>query len=466
MVTLSVASGIVFLSCLRSWVRAECTDEGRRAAALLLAGSCGPFLILFSDIAEPQLAAAIAVAGLAYARMWRDDEKRDHASVIYAILAIAIASLIYQGMLLAFGMLPLVVSSRTLGVRRIIVAAAVAILGVTATMIGAQTAVGVRPGTAAVTAIRGEQNPLTRSLMASGSPVKYLSAAVAGPPQGIVALENFSGLRTLVSSLVSRDRSVVVASAKNLLFLLVGVVITATLFLKGVRDRHWRVLGAAAILLALPILRNQQYAYVKFYILWPIPVALLATHCRPRTILTAALIVLGLNGWLVIDQIRQGRGGYAVARSAYVDATASTCWLTSGWTPPFAYLWPGTATPILGTLATGADPDVQRARLTASLHHCFCESTSVWTDTMAGDREIVRAIGSHFNYRAVDLAALLIDQSGASGHPLPGVLAYSDASKARACEGVRRGSNRGQTAVKPGSDGGQTGVRATLVTNH
>ena len=69
---------------------------------------------------------------------------------------------------------------------------------------------------------------------------------------------------------------------------------------RGIRDRQWQVLAAAAILLALPVLRNQQYAYVKFYVMWPIPVALLAVRCRTRTVVVAGSMRV-LREWLVVD---------------------------------------------------------------------------------------------------------------------------------------------------------------------
>jgi hypothetical protein len=51
--------------------------------------------------------------------------------------------------------------------------------------------------------VQGEHNPLTRSMMASRWSSKYLAAVFAGPPQGIVALDSYSGLRTLASAVVS-----------------------------------------------------------------------------------------------------------------------------------------------------------------------------------------------------------------------------------------------------------------------
>jgi len=432
LVALSVGSGILFLFCIRSWLRLESADDACRAAALLLAGSCAPVLILFSDIAEPQVAAAIAAAGLAFARVRRDDEKRAAVAVLWAVGAIGIASLIYQGMILALGMLPVVVSKRTVNHRRVLIATAAAVLLVITTMIAVQISMGASAVGAASAIVQGEHNPLTRSMMASRSSWKYLAAVFAGPPQGIVALRSYSGLRALASAVVRVEHRAIA----NVILLLLGLGVTGMLLVRGVRDRQWRVLAAAAIVLALPVIRNQQYNYVKFYVLWPIPVALLAIRCRARMIFVAATIVVAANAWLVAEQVREGRGHYRNARVAYASATPSTCWLTSGWTPPFAYLWPGSSTPILGTLATGTDPAAQRATLTASLRHCFCESDKVWTDTTSRDAEVVTSIARHFDYRDIDLTSVLMDPPEAEGNAVPDLWVYSESVRQRACRAL------------------------------
>jgi len=313
-------------------------------------------------------------------------------------------------------------------------------------MIGVQTSTGTSPLAAASAVVQGEHNPLTRSMMASQSSWKYLVAAFAGPPQGTVALRSYSGLRALASAAASGEHSGVV----NVFLLLLGLVVTGMLLVRGVKDRQWRVLAAAAIVLALPVIRNQQYSYVKFYVLWPIPVALLAIRCRARTIFIVATIVLVANVWLVGEQIREGRGHYRDARAMYASATPSTCWLTSGWTPPFAYLWPGSSTPILGTLATGTDPAAQRAALTASLRYCFCKSDTVWTDTTIKDAEVVMSIARHFDYREIDVSSLLLDPREANGNFVPNVWLYSESARQRACRSA--GSDGGQTGVGAGSD--------------
>lgn len=432
LVGLSVASGVLFLWSIRAWLRVDCGDESRRTAALLLAGSCAPSLILFTDIAEPQLAAAIAAAGLAYARVRREDTGHALRSLVCAVAAVAIAALIYQGVILAFGMLPLVVS-RSISPRRVLLAGAVGIATVMATMIVPQVLTGTPATTAAKAVVVGEHNPLTRSMMAEQSPWKYLGAALLGPPQGIVALDNYSGLRALRSSLRATGSPLAAAAFANVILLLVGSGVTAFLFLNAVRHRQWGLIIAAAILLTLPVVRNQQYGYVKFYVLWPIPIALLALRCRARTVFTIALVVLAANSWVVGAQIRRGRDEYRHAIAAYASAAPSTCWLTSGWMPPFPYHWPGTVTPLLGTLATGNEVNAHPSALTVALHRCLCNSTSVWTDTTTRDIHVVRSIADHFGYTAIDLSAVVLDPADAAGTPMPAVLVYSPSAQQRAC---------------------------------
>jgi hypothetical protein len=430
----SVASGIAFLYGIRAWLLAECPSDEGRASALLLAGSCAPVLILFSDIAEPQTAAAIVVCGLAYARTRRDDPGHAERAAFVATGAIALAALIYQGAILALGMLPLVVSSKVAVQRRVMVAAGVSVLTVFCTMIGVQIAAGTAPRMAAAAAFGGERNPLTRSFMARPSAAKYLAAILAGPPQGIVALENFSGLPALASSLRHEDGTTARLAALNASRLLLGCLVVGILLVSGVRAASWPVLVALAVLLALPVLRNQQYAYPKFFILWPVPVSLLAIRCRPRTIALAAVAVLTSNTWLVVQDIRRGRELYTTVRHEYNRATSSTCWLTSGWSPPVSYLWPGTTVPLLGMLATGDDPSAQASVLTMGLRRCFCESDGVWTDTSSKDAQIVASIARHFDYTSIDLTSILVDPPGrADRMRLPGVQVYSEQDIQRIC---------------------------------
>ncbi len=428
---LCVASGIAFLFSIRSWLVAECADTPRRAVALGLAGCCAPVLILFSDVAEPQIAAALVACGLAYARLRRGDGERGQRGVFVAIAAIALAALIYQGAVLALGMLPLVIPPTARVSHRVAMATAASVVIVLAVMIGAQIAAGTEVRIAVESAVGGERNPLTRSLMTRPSAAKYLAAAIAGPPQGIAALDNFNGIPALWSGL--RDGPARQQAMLNAARLLLGCVIVGILVAAGIRTASWRILGALAVLLVLPILRNQQYGYPKFFILWPIPVALLATRCRTRTILIAASAVLIANTALVVHEIRRGRERSAAVREEYRRATPATCWLTSGWSPPLSYLWPGTTAPILGLLATGSDPTTQATTLTIALRRCFCQSDVVWTDASLRDAGVVTSIARHFDYSAIDLRSVLSDPGPGDGLSLPGAHAYSKPEQRRIC---------------------------------
>jgi len=435
---LSVASGIVFLVSLGVWLRAESTDGARRAAALLLAGSCAPFLTLYSDIAEPQIAGAMAVAGLAYARERRDDPLGAEHGVVVAIVAIACAALIYQGTILAFGMLPLVASRDTLLRRRVLGVLCVAMATVPVVMVAAQAVSGTPLSLALETAVAGERNPLARSFMTRPSAGKYVVAALAGAPQGIVRLKDFSGLRGLLAGLQASDTRTVALATANVIGLILGGLIVWGLFAAAVRARDWRVLLAVAVILILPVLRNQQYAYSKFFVLWPVPVALAALRYRARSIAVAALLVLFSNGWLLAEDIRRGRRLHTSVQQLYGGAGPTTCWMTSGWAPPMPHLWPGITAPILGTLATGSDPAVQARQLTRSLRRCFCDSASVWTDTTSRDGPMVADLARHFDYGVVDLTTVLVDPlpAGVPGDTPLRVQIYSNQDRERICRTV------------------------------
>ena len=429
-----VASGIAYLYAIRSWLVLEGRDASSRAAALLLAGSCAPVLILFSDIAEPQIAAAIVACGLLYARRHRDDPVRANYGVFVAIVAIAIATLIYQGAILALGMLPLVAYPPSPDEWRLAATAGAAVFLVFVVTIAAQVAAGTTVRLATTTAVAGERNPLTRSLMGRPSAAKYVAAIVAGPPQGVVALENFTGIPALVTALRGEDAEAAQRGILNASRLLLGCVVVAILVAGGMRTASWRLLVALAVLLVLPVLRNQQYGYPKFFVLWPIPIALLAVRCRTRAIVLAAAAVLISNTWVVAREVRRGRELSTAVQADYARATPTTCWFTSGWSPPVSYLWPGTTAPLLGVLATGNDPVIQASALTVAIRRCFCESDAVWTDTSSRDADTVTSLARHFDYTAIDLTSVLVDPAERpSSLSLPGGHIYPAADQQRIC---------------------------------
>ena len=102
----------------------------------MLAGATAPYLILYSDIAEVQLPAAIAVAALAACRMRFAEGRGGDRTVIATMAAIAFASLLYQAVFLAMLFVPLAAPLRTLRQSRLWMSGLALIAAVPLLMIG------------------------------------------------------------------------------------------------------------------------------------------------------------------------------------------------------------------------------------------------------------------------------------------------------------------------------------------
>lgn len=433
-VFVSVGCGLIYLGALRSWLAAECRDPRHRAAAWLLAGSCAPVLALYSDIAEPQAPAALALASMAYGFRRRNSADAERGAIA-AALGIGVASLFYQATILALASLPLVTRLDVLRRARVLAALVLSAALLPVTTIAVAVADGEPILQRLEEVARGEPNPLTRSKMGSASAAKYAAALVAGPPQAIVSLDEFTGLPALYHGLRSSppDRVALLNAGR----LAIGLTIYAAFLGSIVRGRRWTLLIAMAAMLALPMTRNQQYTYLKFYLLLPLFLGTVAVRWCPRIVWAAAAVVLALNSMLFADLVERGRNRYAAVQLAYASATPGTCWMTSGWTPPFPELWPGRSVGILQTLATGRDPAGQGQQLTARMRECFCDADAVWTDTTAATDTSVANVARHYGYTAVDLRGLLevvqpapLESDGAS---LLNAHVYSRPDQARIC---------------------------------
>ena len=445
---LSVASGIIYLLSLRTLLVALGIESSRRGAALALAGAAAPLLVYSSDITEPLAAASVAVAGLAFAATQAHEPQHARKGVLVAVTAIALASLIYQGVLLAIMLLPCVVPPRTLLERRTSIGA-VAILGmVPATLMAVLMIEGNSAGHALERLLFGEENQLFRSFLKSPSLSAYPVALLAGPPQGIIPIPNFSGVRGVIGML--RDPPVAIAGAFAIaifafcLFLIMAGVVST------IGRRDWALLVGFGGILILPLVRHQQYAYLKFYVLLPAVLALAAARISPGRVAAAAVIVATINGMAIAADIERGRALYTDMAPVYSHAGARACWVTSGWGPPLEFKWPGTTCALLLTLATGRGEDPvslirgQHGLLTGCLEQCFCEAASVLTDDMTvQSRARIRWVAGYFGFTAVDLDSVLW-RSG-SGHMVlgrdaPAVLTYSEPEQKKICEQLRAGS--------------------------
>lgn len=428
---LSVLSGIVYLRSVQVWLAAEGCNPRARTAAMVLAASTIPFLELYSDIAEVQVAAALVVAALAITRARTAAGRTGDGTVVALVAAIAIAALVYQGLIVALAFVPLVVPLETLRRPRALFLSAAVVMCVPTIMITGRIAAGDGLEAALLTTFFGERSLAVRSSMATLDPLKWMAAFVAGPPQAVVGLWHFEGLRLLAAGL--RHQATLPASLGNLARLALGGILIAALVWAVVRTRDWRLAVALLAIVALPVIRNQQYTYNKFFVFWPALLALASTKFPSRQVMATALLILTLNLWIVGRDVFHGRDRYSQMTDLYRDATPDTCFFTSDWSAPFPYLWPGSTSAIISLLWAGADDEIHPHPLTTSLQRCFCNSSSVWTDTTVEGAPTIAGLVERFGYTEVPVGRLLFrPEDGVLIGP-PGVFSYSPSRKSELC---------------------------------
>jgi hypothetical protein len=428
---LSVLSGIVYLWSVDLWLRADGCSARSRAAAMVLAASTIPFLSLYSDITEVQIAAALVVAALAIARARTAAGRAGEGTVISLVAAIATAALVYQALILALAFIPLVVSLETIRRPRALLLSAAIVICVPAIMIASRIAAGDGSQVALVTTFLGERSLAVRSSMAKLEPLKWMAALVAGPPQAVVGLWHFEGLRMLAAGL--SHQATLPASLGNLARLALGGIFITVLVWAIVRTRDWRLAVALMAVVALPVIRNQQYTSNKFFVFWPALLALASTKFRSRHVMAAALLVLALNGWIVGRDVLNGRARYSQMTELYREATPDTCFFTSDWSAPFPYLWPGSTSAIISSLWVGADSENIPHPLTASLQRCFCNSSRVWTDTTVENAQTIAGLIDHFHYREVPVGRVLFRPGDGLLIGPPGIFSYSPVRQSELC---------------------------------
>jgi hypothetical protein len=431
---LSVLSGIGYLWGLDVWLRAEGCAPRSRVAALMMAGSAMPFLVLYSDIAEVQLPATIVVIALAICRARFAQRRGGDATVLATMAAIALASLVYQAVVLALFFVPLVAPMARLRRKTVLAAAAAIALSVPAILILARLSAGDGLDLAVLTTFRGEAGDSVRASLAQQTPLKWFVALVAGPPQAIVGLWNFQGLPSLVRGVLASDTDATMNAAR----LGVGLALIAVLGGGVVRTRDWRLVLAALGVVALPVIRNQQYTYSKFYVLWPVLLALASLKLRPKHVAMAAAITLALNSMLVTRQIAQGRARYSDLQQAYRQAGPDDCFFTSDWGAPFGYRWPGSSAALISILWAN-DSGMKGYEVQPALRDCFCRSGRVWTDTTAAATDEVTRLMGHFDATTLPVADFLYrngdgDAIGGSGR----MFVYSERRKGELCAVAQR----------------------------
>jgi hypothetical protein len=383
-----------------------------------------------------QIPAAVAVGALAACRSRFAEGRGGDGTVLATAAALAAASLIYQAIILAFAFLPLAAPIERLRRPSVFIGVLAVALCVPALMIGARLIAGDSPGVAVLTTFLGERGESMRASLASATPLKWAAALAAGPPQAIVGLWKFQGLSLLWRDLLAVDTDAVINAARLLAGLAVlGVLASATL-----RTRDWRLAVAVLGVLMLPIVRNQQYTYNKFYLLWPCVVALAAIKLQPRHIAAMATVVLTLNLIVLTRQIAEGRARYADARTAYANARGQDCFFTVDWGPPFWHTWPGSTTALIGMFwARNNQEHRGEDRISWSVKSCFCDAARVWTDATEAARTDLLRLTGHFGDARLPLVDFLYRPGDGSALPTSVVpmFMFSSGRQAELCEEAR-----------------------------
>jgi hypothetical protein len=283
---------------------------------------------------------------------------------------------------------------------------------------------------AVLTTLRGESGARVRSSLGAPTPLKWAAALAAGPPQAIVGLWKFQGLPAMARAVVAHDPD----AATNAARLGVGLALLAIFGWMVWRTRDWRIAIAALGVVMLPMIRNHQYTYSKFYILWPVLVALASLKLRPRYVAGAAAVALTLNMLLVTRQIVEGRTRYADVVHAYRSATPTECFFTSDWSAPFGYRWPGSSAALISILWAN-DTAMSGDYVTPALRDCFCRAGQVWTNTTAAAADEVTRLTEHFSATAASAGDFLLrpGDGESMGAGVAGLFVYSEERKQELC---------------------------------
>jgi hypothetical protein len=426
---LDFTAGIVYLLLLRQWLIYRSISPRSRAAALLLAGVTVPMLHFSSDIVEVMVPATIALAGLVYLA----SQPPDNASkgLYVAATAIAIATLLYQGIVLAVALVPCAIArDARVRPRSFILFCATPSLA-PFVMLTTLVATGASPHTAIHLMLTGEENVLFRNLMASHRlPLwqRPFAAISIGAATSIIQLPDNLGLRQGIRLLL--HSTTFLEGVFNILGRLLALAIVFIGAAAIVRRRDWRIAVALAGLLILPVLRG--YAYLKYYTLMPIVIALVASVSPPAIVLGAGGIVVAFNlTYLARDIARDRQLAHDIA-PLFASANNSACWLTTGWGAPI-FGWPGSVCSMSQVLAA-ADTDQVNAmiaennqKLTGSFRRCFCNSSAVYTDDVTlATQERAANLANHFRFTGVDLNELLWNPSrGAIAFERDGIVTYT-----------------------------------------
>jgi hypothetical protein len=447
----TVLCGAAYMLSLRVCLVAARVEPRRRAAALALAGASAGLLLASTDLMEPIFGAALIVCGLGWSarRASRPDATPAalRRTLYVALGLIAVATLMYQGLILAVGLLPLVFPRAVLRDRRALVPSLLILAAVPLVMVGALMLGGDTLGHALARALKGEENVLYSAMNRKPGLGSRVVALVGGPPQGIVVLRDFHGVKGLLAGL--RGGAGRGAAIKTLAVFGLGGLIVLSGLVSAVRRRDRAVLIAFGVMMLLPVVRSAQYGYLKYYIFMAVIVAFGAARARPSIVAALAVVVALINVGPVLTGVSAARHLYTEQMKVYARADAQSCWVSSGWIPPYSFRWPGRICGMLAHLSSGhaqTEAEVEaaaRASLTACLEACFCHSSAVYIneDMTEPAAPYLAAEQQLFQYTDIDLGELVLPEargervSPAGSYP---VYRYPSADQLRICRDLGR----------------------------
>jgi hypothetical protein len=447
----TLLAATAYMLALRACLVAARVDVRRRAAALALAGLSAAFFVASTDLMEPIYGASLIVCTLAWAarRVARvgSTAAEHRRALLVTVAAIALAALTYQGLVLAVGLLPLVFPREVLRDRRALVLSLAILACVPIVMIGGLVLAGNSVPHALKRALQGEENGLYRNFLKHSGPLSRVLPLVGGPPQGIVNLQDFRGFNGLLAGLRGGPgRSEALWTLAR--FALGGGIVLAGL-LAALRRKDRGLLIAFAVMMILPLVRYQQYGYIKFYIFMAVLVAYGAARARPAVVAVLAVVLLSLSVKPMLSSVPEELAVYHEHEALYAQVGPRSCWVTPAWVPPHFFLWPGRICGVLATLASGhgeTEDDVvaaAHAATTTCLEACFCDSSAVFTDDMTeASSENLAISARQFQYTVFDLGELVLPTARAervspAGASKP-VLRYPVADQRRICERLTR----------------------------